>query len=77
MSTHNATSELNAPGVRNDALTTSAVMRHIAFRYPGEFGEVHRIACVRAALDANDAAEGCRIAGAIAEKLAKIRERFI
>lgn len=71
----NVTDELNAPDVRNDANTTHAVMSHI--RVSGYvFGEVHIIACVREALEANDAAEGCRIADAIAAKLEHVRQRF-
>lgn len=62
--------------MRNDAATTNAVMQHIAQHYAQHFGEVHTLAAVRSALEANDATVGCQIADAIAERLAEVRKRF-
>lgn len=72
----NATQELNAPYLRNDALTASAVRRYCAWKYGEVFGHVHVLAALLAALDANDADAGCKVADEIAAKLGQIRQRF-
>ena len=72
----NVTEQQNAPHKRNDICTLHAVLRHIRLNYTDVLGEVHRRACVQAALRANDASVGCRIADELAQKLTVIRQRF-